>query len=323
MTPVMVDGLPERLAQRLTQLAHALHGRSESLALLGLGSIGLERNRADDQSDLDFFVIVQSGAKAAFIERLDWLEAAHPLAWHFQNTVDGHKAVMADGLVCEFAVFEAEELRRIPYSPGRWIWRRDESIPVEWANPSFPLPGPRPSEWLVGEALSNLVVGLLRYRRGERLAAMRMVQVYALDRLLEWINQDEAAACAVSRDPFNADRRFEFRHPDRAPELTRWAAGIEATPACAVAILEALERRTDVPGMIGQQIRALAVVTRQGHELIENPDPISESRASISQPQCLNQFLVCRYADLPRHVALLPTDHPSGNKLREATGQRR
>ena len=35
----------------------------------------------------------------------------------------------------------------------------------------------------------------------------------------------------------------------------------------------------------------------------------------------LDQLLACRHADLPRHVALPPPDNPTGNKLREATGQ--
>jgi len=33
---------------------------------------------------------------------------------------------MADGVFCEFAVFEIHELSRIPYAPGRFVWRRDE-----------------------------------------------------------------------------------------------------------------------------------------------------------------------------------------------------
>ena len=46
---------------------------------------------------------------------------------------------------------------------------------------------------------------MLRYRRGEHLAAMRMVQVYALDRVVEWIDRHEAPTAGVRRDPFNAD----------------------------------------------------------------------------------------------------------------------
>ena len=58
-----------------------------------------------------------------------------------------------------------------------------------------------------------------------------------------------------------------------------------------------------------------------GIELVEGLDPITERRAEIPQPQCLDQLFACRHADLPRQVALLPLDYPTGSNLREATGQ--
>jgi hypothetical protein len=33
------------------------------------------------------------------------------------------------------------------------------------------------------------------------------------------------------------------------------------------------------------------------------------------------QLLGCRHANLPRHLVPLPSDNPTGSKLREATGQ--
>jgi len=66
----------------------------------------------------------------------------------------------------------------------------------------------------------------------------------------------------------------------------------------------------------------LAVISGQSYELVENPDPITERRASIPQLQCCDQLLACRHADLPRHLVSLPPDNPAGSKLREATGQR-
>lgn len=246
------------LWRRLEALAQSLAGRPDALGLLALGSVGQETARADAYSDLDFFVVVRAGAKAAYLDSLDWLEAAHPLAWAFRNTADGCKAVMADGLLCEFAVFEPGELAAIPYAPGRWVWRRDGTLPDAWSTARVPLPAPHGDEWLVGEALSNLLVGLLRHRRGERLAAMRMVQGHALDRVLEWLDRHEPGAAGISRDPFNADRRFEARHPARAADLARWAPGLEATPQAALALLEQLERMAPLPAAVVRRIRELA-----------------------------------------------------------------
>lgn len=236
---------PELLLARLDDIGAALRQSGHALALIGLGSVGLERNRLDNYSDLDFFVIVEPGHKARYIDRLDWLEAAHPLAWHFQNTVDGHKALMRDGVFCEFAVFEQQELDAIPFAPGRVVWRRpdvEESI----AMPRRPTPDARlPDEgWIVGEALSCLYVGLQRWHRGERLSAARMVQGHALDRLIELDALRVAnAASPASVDPFSRERRLEQRQPDLATELPQLVPGYSFTPRAALAILAALERR--------------------------------------------------------------------------------
>jgi hypothetical protein len=121
-----------------------------------------------------------------------------------------------------------------------------------------PLPQAREAAWLVGEALSNLLVGLQRFRRGERIAAMRMVQVYVLDRLMELIDLREAGAEGVRPEPFNADRRFEFRHPDRAALVAAYAVGIDATPRAAMALLSALQEMADVLDAMARQIEMLA-----------------------------------------------------------------
>ena len=246
------------LLNRLASLAESLQSRPDALALLALGSVGRETERIDAWSDLDFFVIVRPGAKAAYVRELDWLAAAHPIAWAFKNTADGYKALMADGVLCEFAVFEPQELPGIPFAPGRWIWRREEEVPEHWATPVPELPQPQSADWRVGEALSNLLVGLQRYLRGERVAAMRMVQVYAMDRVMELIDAAEAHAPGVSRDPFTADRRFELRHPARASDVRGWAPGIDHTPQAALALLDELARHQTLPGAVAARIRALA-----------------------------------------------------------------
>src|SRR5512137_1753520 len=97
---------PQLLLSRLDAIGRSLERSGHALALLGLGSVGLETDRLDEFSDLDFFAIVEDGHKARYIEDLDWLSAACPIAYHFRNTVDGHKLLFSDGVFAEFAVFE-------------------------------------------------------------------------------------------------------------------------------------------------------------------------------------------------------------------------
>ena len=228
------------LLDRLDAIGAALRDSSHALALIGLGSVGLETGRLDEWSDLDFFTIVEPGQKARYIDSLDWLERAQPLAWHFRNTADGHKALMTDGVFCEFAVFEPQELENIPFAAGRIVWRRDDVDP-SIARPCKPLPLRTTDEtWIVGEALSCLMIGLARWHRGEKLSAMRFVQGHALDRLIEL---DALRSNAVTGDPFNGERRLEARQPALVAELPKLAPGYEHTPAAAAAMLDALARR--------------------------------------------------------------------------------
>lgn len=255
-TPVIT---PKVLQDRLTALAQALMRRDDALALLALGSVGLEIDRVDAWSDLDFFVLVRDGAKSRYIDNLDWLAAAHPLVWHFQNSADGQKALMADGVFCEFAVFEVRELSHIPYAAGRFVWRRDEVEPAV-SSPVLALPAPHDAQWLVGEALSNLLVGLQRHARGEKLAAMRMVQVCALDRVLEFLETraPQSVGAKASRDPFNVDRRIEMRDSRVAAALPEWAKGYQHTVSAALALLALLESYGVVNDRVSERIRALA-----------------------------------------------------------------
>jgi len=231
------------LLDRLDAIGRSLRDGGEALALIGLGSVGRERERLDRWSDLDFFAIVEPGRKTRFVDRLDWLAAAHPLAWHFRNTADGHKALMADGVFCEFAVFEPGELASIPFAPGRVVWKR-EGVDEAIATPRVALPDRRlhGEEWIVGEALSNLLVGLQRFRRGERLSAARLVQVCAVDRLIE-LEALRQPATDVGADPFARERRIERRAPALAAELPALMPGLDRTPEAVLAMLDALHRR--------------------------------------------------------------------------------
>jgi hypothetical protein len=233
----------QTLLDRLDAIGHALRHSGHALALIGLGSVGAETDRLDTWSDLDFFAIVQPGHKNHYLHNLQWLAAAHPLAWHFQNTVDGHKALMADGVFCEFAVFEPDELAAIPFAPGRVVWKAaGVSDHIALPRKALPVQTPPEESWIVGEALSCIFIGLQRWHRGERLSAARFVQSHALDRLLE-LDALRHPAQENGADPFNRDRRLEARRPQMQAELARLVPGYQHTPQAALAMLAALQAR--------------------------------------------------------------------------------
>jgi hypothetical protein len=97
---------PHLLLSRLDEIGAALARSNKALALIGLGSAGLETDRLDRYSDLDFFAIVENGRKRDFLDGLSWLGDIRPIAYSFRNTPDGHKVLFEDGVFCEFAVFD-------------------------------------------------------------------------------------------------------------------------------------------------------------------------------------------------------------------------
>lgn len=248
----------QHLLERLDQIGQSLAESGHGLALLGLGSVGLETARLDFYSDLDFFAIVQAGHKADFLHNLDWLARVYPIVYSFMNTVDGHKLLFADGIFCEMAIFEPYELAHIPFAEGRIVWQSDQFDPQLARPQRQDLPEPHPIEWHVGECLTNLYVGLARLARGEVLSATRFIQGYAVDRLVALAPQIETEQTSL-KDPFSPERRFEARHPQLAQVLPQFVQGYERNKESAKAILIFLEQHFEVnPAIKGEILKLIS-----------------------------------------------------------------
>lgn len=249
-----------KLKQRLADIAEGLARSGGGLALLGLGSAGLERERLDEWSDLDFFAIVEAGRKPAYLADLAWLEGGCRLSWRFANTKDGFKLLYEDGIFAEMAVFEPAELAAVPYSPGRLVWAREgfDRAMLEPRNTSGRAWTPPSIEHAAGELLSCLYVALCRFRRGEKLSAWRFAQVYCLDRFLELLEMLEPDAGRQGQDPYSRDRRFEARFPGEAERLGEFLRGYEGTPAAVLSLLAWLEERVGADAAMAKEIRRLA-----------------------------------------------------------------
>lgn len=245
-----------RLLARLDAIGESLKNTGDALALLGLGSVGLETARIDDYSDLDFFAIVKTGCKQAFIDDLGWLSVIHPVVYTFRNTRDGYKVLFEDGIFCEFAVFEPHELAAIPFAEGRIVWQDpsfDASLTTPRSQPAEPETTP---EYSLGEALTNLYVGLGRFWRGEKLSAARFIQNHAVDHLIKLSNSIEAEQSAF-KDIFSHERRYEVRFPGVAAHLPEFIQGYDRSPESARAILTFLDQHFEVNPAIKASILAL------------------------------------------------------------------
>jgi len=249
---------PVQLLARLDAVATSLSQQPDALALLALGSVGMDTSRLDEHSDLDFFVIVAPGAKAKYLGSLSWLEQAHPVTFSFPNTPDGRKALFQDGIFAEYAVFEPPELQHVSSSSVRVVWQRGDALDPLAVLGSPPTPQTHSQEWHTNEALTNLLVGLHREARGERLTATRFIQTYAVERVLAIVALQQRAE---SGDPdlFMPERRFESRFPSMSGLLPGMMHGYEHNHASALSILVWLEEHSTVHPHLAQEIRLLCL----------------------------------------------------------------
>ena len=245
------------MLRRLDDLGNHLATRGDALALLGVGSAGVEHDRLDEHSDLDFFVIVEDGAKARYLESIDWLEAPAPVAYSFANDHNGRKALYADGIFVEYAIFTVAELARIPFGGARVVWQRDDA-PTGLADGGMRPAGPPfdTVEFHLNEALTNLYVGLHRELRGEHLTAARFIQSYAIDRVIALLRLTSASD-GDRRDPFDGSRRVEQTYPPDVLPLAAMMPGYGHSRDAARATLAWLADRFDLDPVIANAVRAL------------------------------------------------------------------
>ncbi|MFZ0544976.1 MAG: hypothetical protein WAM60_06040, partial [Candidatus Promineifilaceae bacterium] len=159
---------------------------------------------------------------------------------------------------CEFAVFEPEQLADIPFTAGRIVWKvagvSDAICQPQKASAPAAL---KSADFLLGEALTNLYVGLGREQRGEKLSAMRFIQGYAVDRLVELSAFIETAVPGYP-DPFDIARRYEARYPSLASHLPQFLQGYERNCQSALAILNFLDNHFEINQPLKEAIIALA-----------------------------------------------------------------
>ena len=92
----------------------------------------------------------------------------------------------------EYAIFTPKQLAALPVTGARVVWSRGSYDPLAIGAAVPAVTAIDTVDFHLNEALTNLYVGLHRELRGEHLAAMRFIQVYAVDRVLALVRLDRA-----------------------------------------------------------------------------------------------------------------------------------
>lgn len=228
---------PNLLIQRLCQISGGLKNVDGVIGIIGLGSIGSEKNRLDKYSDLDFFVIVSPAVQEQVIKSTNWLSSVGQLDFVFKNSDHGCKVLYNDGVYVEYAVFTLEQYRNWKIPGGQVLWAKncDELFAITDAGQLIQN-SLKTENFYINEALSNLYVGLLRLHRGEKLNATRFIQSFAVNNILELV--DKRHNGETRQDFFVLDRRIESRIPDIEDLLKIFVTGYIANVHAAKAIID-------------------------------------------------------------------------------------
>lgn len=236
------------IQETLESLSGAAQKSSHAIALVGAGSAGAEVARMDQYSDIDFFLIVEDGFSSEFINDNSWFGRDLPIVFAFRDTDHGNKALLENGVFLEFAIFTQAELAQNGIPGLRTIWSKSGfSLP----DLSAKQPTVREVSFYVDQALSNLLVGALRLRRGERLAALGMIERYALTNLLTAYRVKNKLTV---QDPFNIERRAE---QSLGVDFAALVQGYERLEQSSAKILAFAEENFEVNAPIVQSIREL------------------------------------------------------------------
>ena len=236
------------------------------IALIVLGSTAAP-DRRDQWSDHDFWLITRPGNQERFLADLDWLPDSHDIVFTFRQGAHYSTVLYQSGTWVEYAVFDpvqmlqgkldrysvlfdgsgtmAETCRRVAAGSMETVRRERESPP---------------DSEILSYFFLQIMVGVQRYARGERLSADQMVRGLAVGNLLTLVSRYIEPGNASWQDGFDIRRHFETVYPEVGHEIDQALA--RPLPELAVALLDIADDRLArrVPGY---PHRVAAVVRQQ------------------------------------------------------------
>lgn len=205
-------------------LATRLEADAEVLGLVWLGSSSGLPPLPDAYSDHDFFVVTRPLVQERFRTQLGWLPNATEVVFSFRETAHGVKVLDRHGHLLEFAVFDLDELSLARVNRYRVAFDRADiaarlaRVREATATQTAQAPDRR---WLLGQFVTELVVGVNRAARGELLSAHTRVRGQAVQHLLGLLRAKASPTQLAGLDDLDRSRRFEQAFPSLGGELAQ------------------------------------------------------------------------------------------------------
>jgi hypothetical protein len=208
-----------------TALQCNLERDSRVIGLMSAGSMACLSHQPDEWSDHDFWVVVEPGAPQWFHGHREWLPDHDEIVLLFRETHGGLKAVYRSGHLLEFAVSDRQGLQQAKVNDYRLLIDR-AGLAADLAR----LQGATASEFddlarddlsLLGAFITNLLVGVGRCRRGERLSGRQLITVSSLYSLLRLIPKHILPELPEALDNLDPLRRVEMAYPEIGAEINR------------------------------------------------------------------------------------------------------
>lgn len=240
--------------QRMEKLAEKLKSYKDAQCLLGLGSMSQVR-RADNYSDMDFFLIVKEGSKQAFLDDLKWL-SVRPLVYIFRNTLDGYKVLFDDGVFAEFAVFTEKEIIEAQFTKGI-VYYKTNDFDVSLVTPkNMPKQNVIDRNHHLNEALTNIYIGLNRLQRGEVSSATTFIQNHAFNNILRLFDGIFKQIDDYF-DPYVYERRIEFKYTEARDLLPKFRQGYDKNKESALEMIQFLAKNYEINAYLLGKINEL------------------------------------------------------------------
>jgi len=214
------------------------------VGLIALGSMAEQDYAPDRWSDHDFFVVTVPGVQETLRADLSWLPEYRRIAFRLREGPHALRVVYDTGHILELVVFDADELSgayanryRVLIDHGD-VTARITAVATRTSEEAQR--SADSDEFNLGMFLVNLLVGVGRYYRGERLSGHTYVKVYAQDHLLRLLGKYVPAPQRSLLDNLAPSRRFEQVYPELGAELD--AIALLPPPDAAARLLDLAER---------------------------------------------------------------------------------